>query len=146
LLITNGLRFCIYKYWLMAKDFQARIYKWVDWQNGVADGWNTPPWGIPDDLLITKVLRFCIYKNMLMAKGLRGRIYRPECRVAPSCPNKLGRGTRETVVRAIDSFKIIPPGKQSQTEGRAAVCFCFHYIAAVKLRTRRTPPMTMKLS
>jgi hypothetical protein len=26
-LITNGLRFCIYKYWLMTKDFQASIYK-----------------------------------------------------------------------------------------------------------------------
>jgi hypothetical protein len=26
LLIINGLRFCIYKYWLMAKDFQVCIY------------------------------------------------------------------------------------------------------------------------
>jgi hypothetical protein len=26
-LITKGLRFCIYKYWLMIKDFQVCIYK-----------------------------------------------------------------------------------------------------------------------
>ena len=30
-LITKELWFCIYKYWLMGKDFQARIYKWEDW-------------------------------------------------------------------------------------------------------------------
>jgi hypothetical protein len=42
----------------MAKDFQASIYKWGDWQGGR----KIPPWGIDGDLLITNGLWFCIYK------------------------------------------------------------------------------------
>jgi hypothetical protein len=32
LLITNGLQFCIYKYWLISKGLLARIYKLAAWR------------------------------------------------------------------------------------------------------------------
>jgi hypothetical protein len=34
---------------------------------------------------------------------------------------------------AIEFVMMIPPRKQSQTAGRAAVCFCLNYIVPVKL-------------
>jgi hypothetical protein len=86
-----------------------------------------------------------------MVKGLRARIYKRGCRCEPARPNKLGRGTRSGLLdHAIEFFKMIPPRKQSQTEGRAAVCFCLNYIVPVKLVRHELvvgiPLMTMTLS
>ena len=75
-LITNGLRFCIYKLVLMTKDFRACIYKPRYRSRIPLEVEREHPFGKYSDSLITNGLRFCIYKYVLMAKDFQACIYK----------------------------------------------------------------------
>ena len=99
----------------MVKDFRCGIYQLIsktkDLQTGIYQ------------------LRFSKAKDLRV--GIYQLRYRRSFRVN-------GRLSSEKLNRTIEFFKISPPAKQSQTDGRAAVCFCFYYIVSVKQLGRKT--------